>query len=269
MLVSTPVSVDQFASAVDDEINSPVDGDNLFAGDGDDATQITEAQSEPPELTPEAPAKPPELTPEDLAERLWWDKCETLAKIKDCARMIQEVEGEVDGYQEQIKEAKEVLKGQQALLARYSSQLADIMDGRPLPTNPNAPAESASDPATTEGQTSGVWEDWRDYPTKYLLDGVKGLGPKKLDAITEEAPTVGKLEDLRGQASMAHKPFKDVLPKGCGESMADEIENRLIEHIAKYSAAEDEAEDEKSNFTITVDTDKYDADNTDEYDDVG
>jgi hypothetical protein len=30
-----------------------------------------------------------------LAERLWWDKCAVLGKIKDCARLIQETEGEI------------------------------------------------------------------------------------------------------------------------------------------------------------------------------
>jgi hypothetical protein len=206
--------------------------------DAEDAENYTTAE---PVAADPPPAKV-ELTEEDQAERLFWDKCETLGKIKDCARMIQEVEGEIDGYQDQIKEAKEVLKGQQALLARYSTQLADILDGHPLPKNPAAPAGQAAD---AEDPTSGG--SWRDTPTAKLLEGLKGLGAKKLEAIIEVAPTAGKLEALRGEASMACKPFKDVLPKGCGETLADEIENRLVDHVAKFlgtdGGGDDEADD--------------------------
>jgi hypothetical protein len=45
---------------------------------------------------------------------------------------------------------------------------------------------------------------------------------------------------------MACKPFKDVLPKGCGETLADEIENRLVDHVAKFlgtDGGDDEADD--------------------------
>ena len=227
MLLSTLMSVDQFASSVDEMLDDSGSADKMFNSPDDETSETTEAVQQSPE--PSA---------EDMAERLWWDKCETLAKIKDCARMIEEVEGEVDSYQDQIKEAKEVLKGQQALLARYSSQLADILDGHPLPKNPNKTQ-------TPEGSPEADSEngDWRNVSTESLLDGVKGLGKKKLDSITEAAPTAGKLEELRGQASVQHKHFKEVLPKGCGESMADEIENRLLDLIAKRSAVIEDAEE--------------------------
>lgn len=198
-------------------------------------------ETEDTQPEPVATAATVELTAEDEAERLWWDKVDTLGKIKDCSRLIQETESEIDGYQDQIKEAKEVLKGQQALLARYASQLADILDGRPLPRNPAAPAE----PVASEEAASGG--SWRDTPTAKLLEGLKGLGAKKLEAIVEVAPTAGALEALRGEASMDCKPFKDVLPKGCGETLADEIENRLVDHVARFLGTDgyddDEADD--------------------------
>jgi hypothetical protein len=178
-----------------------------------------------------------ELGAEDEAERLWWDKVDTLGKIKDCSRLIQETESEIDGYQDQIKEAKEVLKGQQALLARYASQLADILDGHPLPRNPNRPAE----PVASEQPAS----DWQATPTKELLAGIKGCGAKKLEAICDVAPTAGKLQELRIEASTGCRDFREVLPKGCGEQLADEIINRLDDHIMRATAAaEDEGEPE-------------------------
>ncbi len=233
MLVSTPETVSE---VVVDQSETPVVVDEMF-----DHPNIPPAEEQSAEGVDQDET---ETSQEDIDERLWWDKVEVMGRIKDCARMIEEYESEIDGYQEQIKEAKEVLKGQQALLHRYSSQLADIMDGRPLPRNPNQPQQDeSSDTITSVGESDGAG-DWRDYPTDQLLSGVKGLGAKKLDAITEAAPTAGKLEELRGQASVQHKHFKEVLPKGCGESMADEIENRLIDLIAKQSAVEAEADDD-------------------------
>ena len=213
----------------------------LHIEDAEDAENyITVKDGDPVIIQGDPPPATVELTADDEAERLWWDKVEVLGKIKDCARLIQETEGEIDGYQDQIKEAKEVLKGQQALLARYSTQLADILDGHPLPRNPAAPAgqEDADDPASGGS--------WRDTPTAKLLEGIKGMGAKKLEAICEIAPTAGKLESLRGEASMEHKAFKEVLPKGCGEALADEIENRLVDHVAKFlgtDGGDDEADD--------------------------
>ena len=92
---------------IEGEITAPA----IFNAEAaDDAGNYISVES----VTFEPPTAKVELTAEDEAERLFWDKCETLGKIKDCARMIQEVEGEIYGYQDQIKEAKEVMKGQQA-----------------------------------------------------------------------------------------------------------------------------------------------------------
>jgi len=178
-----------------------------------------------------------ETTEDDDTERRWWAKVEVLSKIRDCSRLIQETESEIDGYQDQIKEAKEVLKGQQALLNRYSSQLADILDGHPLPKNPNAAtAETIGDGSAAPVNEVDDLQDWRDYPTSSLLAGVKGMGAKKLDAIVEDAPTVGRLEDLRGQASISFKHFKEVLPKGFGEELCERIEQKLEDYIRDWNA---------------------------------
>lgn len=247
MLVDTPESV-AFEAAFTETPAVPNNVDEMFDAPAvpvkvvDTETPVDEPQSELPVANEPQPITPVELSEEDEAERRWWAKVEVIGKIRDCSRLIEETESEIDGYQDAIKEAKEVLKGQQALLNRYSSQLADILDGHPLPKNPAAAIETPSSvPGPGEVAVLGVIndEDWRNYLTSDLLKGVTGLGPKKLDAITELAPTAGQLEDLRGQASMAYKTFKEVLPKGCGDNVADAIENRLIDHIAKCSAAFD------------------------------
>jgi hypothetical protein len=77
-------------------------------------------------------------------------------------------------------------------------------------------------------------QSWRAIPTSEILDGIKGMGDKKRDAILSLIPTMGDFEDLRGQASVAHKPFRSVLPKGVGQGMADEIEERAITRMRMH-----------------------------------
>lgn len=241
MILSTvrPVADDSVESVEfsDDVMDSPPASESAEKTTDASADYVVDEVFEPlADPEPEPTTKPEIIGAVDDTDedRRWWAKVEVLGKIRDCSRLIEETEGEIDGLKESIKECNEVLKGQQALLNRYSSQLADIMDGRPLPKNPNAPEPAAGSATGSEPDAPG--DDWRDYPTAKLLDGIKGLGAKKLEAIVDLAPTAGKLESLRGEASYAHRQFREVLPKGCGESMADEIENRLIEHVAKFAA---------------------------------
>lgn len=75
---------------------------------------------------------------------------------------------------------------------------------------------------------------WRSASIEDLqLDQIKGFGKKKRDALYEACPTMGDLEDLRAEASKQHKQFSDVLPDGFGQKLADEIENAIIEWMAR------------------------------------
>jgi hypothetical protein len=240
MLLTTPASIDAMTQEIDTRlaIHTPED---VTDERPEIADQSGKAEPQSGKLADESgKTEPQPLSDEDKAERLWWDKVEVLGKIKACSREIKEAEAEITDLQGQIKSAKEVQKGQQALLAKYSSQLADILDGHPLPKNPSTPDTSEEAPGASDA-APGASGDWRDTPTEKLLAGVKGLGAKKLEAIIELAPTAGKLEALRGEASMGHRLFKDVLPKGCGETLADEIENRLLECV-KFAPVTDEEE---------------------------
>ncbi len=220
----------------------------------DEEYEVSEAAvdvQQPPEQTAEAPEQTAEADQVSQAdsddERRFWLRVEVIGKIRDCSRLIEETEEEIGEYQASIKEAKELLKGQQALLARYSSQLADIVDGKPLPKNPNAP-ESASDDGDEAAPADG---DWRSTPTDKLLANVPGLGKRKMDLLLEVAPTAGKLESLRGEASMAHKRFKEVLPNGFGETLTDLMEDRLVEHVAKYSQVAEETAEQSTDVETT------------------
>ncbi|TWU22476.1 hypothetical protein Pla52o_35320 [Novipirellula galeiformis] len=215
---------------------------NGLQADPDDAT-IAEESPQPASQVNEA-------------DRRFLAEISVLGQITECNRSIQEIEGKIDHYKIEIKEEKEYLKGEQIRLQRLASKLADIIDGKPLPIDPakakeTTAAASSGDMATSSGDDSGdmaAGEDdnaWRLVPTSELLSGLPGLGAKKLNSLCAVAPTAGHLEDLRGEASKAHQSFKEVLPKGCGQDLADKIEDRLISCVASNckSAAEQAAEE--------------------------
>lgn len=186
---------------------------------------------------PEAETEQPE-TNEPAAvnddEKRFWAEIGTLGKITDCSENIEECERRINELKEEIKVEKEMLKGEQHRLQKLARELREIKAGHPLPVDPNAKKEeekpSEPEAESDDGQTD---DSWRDKPTGELLDGVNGFGAKKRDALIDVAPTAGDLEDLRGQASKAHKSFREVLPNGFGQKLADAIEDRLIDHVAK------------------------------------
>lgn len=103
------------------------------------------------------------------------------------------------------------------------------------------PKSKIDDAVATAGEPSAIQVDdvnadttWRELSLAPLLDGIKGLGAKKLEALLELCPTIGDWEELRAKAGVAHKPVSDVLPKGIGGSITDEIEERVYLAIKKH-----------------------------------
>ena len=77
-------------------------------------------------------------------------------------------------------------------------------------------------------------ETWRDIPMAKLLEGIKGLGPKKAEAILDLTPTIVAWEELRAKAGKAFKQVSEVLPKGIGSNIADEIEERVFNAMREH-----------------------------------
>lgn len=77
-------------------------------------------------------------------------------------------------------------------------------------------------------------ETWRNIPMAKLIEGIKGMGPKKAEAILELTPTVGAWEELRAKAGKAFKQMSEVLPKGIGGNIADEIEERVFSAVRDH-----------------------------------
>lgn len=101
--------------------------------------------------------------------------------------------------------------------------------------------DSAGKPSTIVVDDPSADTTWRLIPTEEIIAGIKGIGQKKVDAIIQLAPTLGDLEELRGAAGKAMKPFGSVLPRGIGGAMADEIEERILTKMQSHMRAIEQA----------------------------
>lgn len=160
-------------------------------------------------------------------EETFWEELELIGELAEAERDCQQMEAELSELKEEVKDAKKAYEAAVIRVRRVASKIADLAAGKTIPKKDSEP-ESKS-----VGESAN--DEWQDTPTDELLDGVKGLGAKKLEAIVDLAPTAGKLEELRGEASRQCKSFADVLPKGCGQSIADAIEDRLVQLVANHN----------------------------------
>lgn len=99
---------------------------------------------------------------------------------------------------------------------------------------------AAGEPSAIVVDDPSADDTWKQVATSEIIDGIKGLGGKKAEAIISLAPTLGDLEELRAKASLVHKPFGSVLPRGIGGGMADEIEDRIEKWWCEYRRREKE-----------------------------
>ena len=249
MLLETPETLSDDYTTEESAVNTSPADETISVDEAN-----TELQEVGQETQAEADSQADEATAAKLDEdeKKFWREIELLKKITDCSENIEDHERSINDLKEQIKVEKECLKGEQHRLQKLAIKLRAIREDKPLPVDPNArkdERESASDETIDgDGETAGDdnASNWRVMETGQLLDGLKGLGKKKLDALVDAAPTVGDLEDLRGEASKAHQAFREMLPSGFGQKIADAIEDRLIEHVAKCSkSAEEQAAEER------------------------
>lgn len=194
------------------------------------AAATSNAETKQPES--KQPTDKPEQTVAKADDEFW-------AELQLMSAMA-EIERDRLAIELEIATAEEVVREHKAALKNSESELSDIRDDLKEMTD-ELLAVARKLVALTEGKTlpaivgSENGEDgWRAKKAKALLSGLKGLSEKKMDTLIDVAATVGELEDLRGQASIEGVAFKNVLPKGFGEALAQGIEDRLVEYIAQF-----------------------------------
>jgi hypothetical protein len=170
-----------------------------------------------------------------------WD--EAAEHSKDDAKFmaeLRETSEEVKQATELVDQLKAALKDAKAELAVASKRLQRLAATGPTYRTKPEPKQEP-DPTTNDLPEMGdPFEDepeesteWRSIKTDTLLEGIERLGAKKRESIIDACPTLGDLEDLRGEASKQFKQFKDLLPKGIGDGIASELEERMIEAMSR------------------------------------
>lgn len=69
--------------------------------------------------------------------------------------------------------------------------------------------------------------NWASIPMATFLEGIERIGAKKREAIIDAFSTVGKLVEAQNAASKEFATFASILPKGCGQAIADQLEDKL------------------------------------------
>jgi hypothetical protein len=211
----------------------------------DDQVEATEPEPEPEPANEMVPAAMPATVIGKNAfakwelrqERRFWAQTAVLGKIAECTENINLSEAEIAGFKAKIKDAKDLQAGETIRLRRLGEELRDILAGHPLPDEPQASEEDSEQVIeaneASEPEASREPDAWKRIPVDSLLDGVKGMGAKKREALNESVATLGDLEALRAKASKEHLHFSKVLPKGFGEALTDSLEAKMLEAIAK------------------------------------
>jgi len=157
-----------------------------------------------------------------------------LDRIWNAELIVRSKESTVEELKEELKEAKAEYDGAVKALRKLAQAKNE---SRPLfggiggdggvnvPSTPQ-PVESTIEPTST---------DWRDEPIGTLLEPpIAGMGTKKVEILEDSVPTLGDFEDLRSKVGRDADTLAKLLPKGFGEKMVDELENRQLEYIARF-----------------------------------
>lgn len=229
----------------------------------DETIEQTKEQAESPELKSDKLASEPAIEPKAKEQTDWsveivkvenkknpigstsdaWRRSVLFDKIAETEKECTEKELLIQDLKEQLKEAKAQLEQSLIRLRRICGKTLQEVDHwkqqLPLPISSVLPA-AAEKPEASPAVAPAVAveagsDEWRNVLTSDLLFGIKGLGAKKLEALIDLAPTLGALEDLRGEASKSHKTFVEVLPKGIGLELSSAIEERILTHLAEMA----------------------------------
>lgn len=212
--------------------------------------ELASIEESPPDT--ESEAAEVEASDDPKREQAKKDYMEALKQAEDALVSANLLEAEMQG---RVKAAK-LLRAEclEDLKRIHAKGIDGYMD------SPETSKEEASQESVPEAEATEDYENWQAIPTASVMKGISGLGGKKLEALVDQYPTLGSLEDARGEASKSHEPFASMLPRGIGRNIADAIENAMMnainlrpeddsqdeieyENALEYETAEDEADE--------------------------
>lgn len=187
-------------------------------------------------------------------DQLFWARVELLSELADAdrQRVLDEqrlaeakarkglIEQELQELNAKIPTLSTVVIDSRDMVIDAASRIATLLRERRLPDRkldmsnqvPKLEAKSSDEGKSLASDTYP--EAWRAIPTSVVLDSIVGLGKKKKEKVLEVAPTLGQLEDLRAKASSDFMQFHELLPKGIGENVGDEIDSAMCNHYAEW-----------------------------------
>ena len=200
---------------------------------------VIDNSDEPETLEPEA-----EAVVEVASEPEWDEAAEHakddaafIGKLRDIGNEIDEAKERIALLAAELKEAKAELKVAEKKLLRVSKegpQYRKKPEPKPAVDERQAVADGMSAMMDAAVATSDpdplpdpADEAWRSIKTETLVQGIERFGAKKQEALIELCPTLGDLVELQKKASLACMPFHEMLPKGIGQGIADELEERI------------------------------------------
>ena len=240
-----------FEVAPTSEVETNVDPVDLANGEPIEADQadtvVTATQVLPDKEVELKPGWVGESIKEMLVDpellRKWDQDCNEATKqheitIEQTKALMVELDKQISYKTDELKSIKDEKKGAVERLIRLEAKGPEFPP-KPQP-KPVVASGSAGEP--TEGNTTtaevkepNTDDSWRLVPTVKILEGIERLGQKKMDSIVDAFPTLGDLEDIRGEASKGFVHFAEKLPDGIGKTIADKIEERMMDEIAKFS----------------------------------
>ena len=143
-------------------------------------------------------------------------------KAINLAREVASVRAQLDEMQSELAAANDL---RDSLVNKLPETLLKLRDGVSVVPVAKVAASVVSSEAAEPEPFNG---DWQSLDTSEIIKGIEGLGPKKIDAIIQQAPTLGKLMAVLITARSERKHFSACLPKGVGKGSADELESRLL-----------------------------------------
>ena len=160
---------------------------------------------------------------EEVVETPLSEAEDMLAKISNAELDCREKEAHVENCKEDLKCAKASYDVAVSRLRKLASQQAND-ENRPLLKQLDSDSEDTSKGWEAE-KISVLWSD----------DPISGFGDSKREALEDQVATLGAFEKLRSDVGKEADHLSKLLPKGIGESLADELENRHLDFVAKYS----------------------------------
>jgi len=163
-----------------------------------------------------------------------------LDRIWNAELIVRSKETTVEELKEELKEAKAEYDGAVKALRKLAQAKNE---SRPLfgGIGDGGGAVAVATPQPVESPIEPTSTEWRSEPIGTLLHPpIAGMGAKKVELLEDTVPTLGDFEDLRAKVGRDADTLAKLLPKGFGQKMVDELEERQLEYLAKIQKGDDQ-----------------------------